>query len=77
MANGVELASAYISLNVDTRDVKTQIKSAFNGVSGKSVGDKLGRELSDSIRSKMSAMPWIRSSLERAAAGAGTATGQR
>jgi tape measure domain-containing protein len=77
VANGVELATAYISLSVETGKVKDQIKGAFNGVSGKAVGQKLGQEMADSIRNRMSNMPWIRSSLQNATNGAGTTAGRR
>ena len=55
MANGVQLATAYISLNVRTDDIKKQVDGALRGVgsSGRAVGSSIGSNLLDGIRSHM------------------------
>ena len=55
MANGVQLATAYISLNVRTDGIKKQVESALNGTSGlgSAQGMKIGRSLSSGIAASM------------------------
>lgn len=52
MANGVQLATAYISLNVRTDDIKKQVSSALNGVGsqGRQVGQSIGSKIAEGIR---------------------------
>lgn len=58
MANGVQLATAYISLNVRTDGIKKQVESALNGTSGlgSAQGMKIGRSLSSGIAAGMGAI---------------------
>lgn len=50
MANGVQLATAYISLNVDTRNVKKQIDAAFKGSHATAAGMSMGHQLSQGLK---------------------------
>lgn len=56
MANGVQLATAYISLNVRTDGIKKQVESALAGAGGqgRSVGSSIGSNLIAGIREHMS-----------------------
>ena len=55
MANGVQLATAYISLNVRTDDIKKQVSSALSGVGGEGrrVGTSIGSNIVAGIRNHM------------------------
>ena len=56
MANGVQLATAYISLNVRTDGIKKQVESALNGVGsqGRQAGSTIGSNIISGIREHMS-----------------------
>ena len=56
MANGVQLATAYISLNVRTDGIKKQVESALNGVGGqgRQAGSTIGSNIITGIREHMS-----------------------
>lgn len=55
MANGVQLATAYISLNVRTDDIKKQVQSALDGAGkvGSSTGSSIARNIATSMRSHL------------------------
>jgi len=55
VANGVQLATAYISLNVRTDDIKKQVNSALSGVGreGRQVGTRIGSNIGQGIRNSM------------------------
>ena len=55
MANGVQLATAYISLNVRTDDIKKQVTSALGAVGGqgREVGTSIGSNITAGIRSHL------------------------
>jgi len=57
VANGVQLATAYISLNVRTDDIKKQVDGALRGVgtSGRAVGNAMGSNMLAGIRQHMAA----------------------
>ena len=56
MANGVQLATAYISLNVRTDNIKKQVEGALrsSGGSARQVGSSIGSNLASGIREHMS-----------------------
>lgn len=56
MANGVQLATAYISLNVRTEGIKRQVESALAGAgsSGRQAGTAIGSNIISGIREHMS-----------------------
>lgn len=53
MASGVQLATAYISLNVRTDGIKKQVESALSGVGGqgRAIGTSIGSNITSGIRS--------------------------
>lgn len=55
MANGVQLATAYISLNVDTRTIRTDIEKAFSSADrqGQAAGNRMGVSLTRGLQSGM------------------------
>lgn len=73
MANGVQLATAYISLNVNTANVKDQVREAFKGTAGagKAAGEKLGSEMSSSIRARLADSSFIKNALQKSTQGTG------
>lgn len=72
MANGVQLATAYISLNVRTDNIKNQVSSALNGTSGlgHSHGVKIGKSLSSGIYSGLGSIAFSGSIFAKLEAGA-------
>lgn len=60
MANGVQLATAYVSLNVNTNDLGKQIRATFKSmqgegqVAGRAVGNNLANSLKGSLGSRVS-----------------------
>lgn len=52
MANGVQLATAYISLNVRTDDIKKQVDAAFrdSARTSRAAGSRMGSNLADGLR---------------------------
>ncbi len=78
MANGVQLATAYISLNVRTDDVKKQVESAFKqaGTAGRTAGNTIGTNMASGIRAKLSDSSFVKNALEKSAKGAGNSSAQ-
>jgi hypothetical protein len=72
VANGVQLATAYISLNVRTDGIKKQVESALNGTSGlgRSHGVKIGQSLSSGIYSGLGSIAFSGSIFAKLEAGA-------
>ncbi len=78
MANGVQRATAYISLNVRTDDVKKQVEAAFKqaGTAGRAAGNTIGTNMASGIRAKLSESNFVKNALEKSAKGAGNTSAQ-
>jgi hypothetical protein len=72
-AKGIELASAYISLNVSTENVGKQVKTAFEDAAkyAKSSGTKMGSDMGSAIRDQLANSGVVRKALGDTTKGAG------
>ena len=77
---GVELATAYVSLNVRADAVPKQVRSAMESASkgvGRSAGDRLGTDMGAALQAKLASRPWVQKAMERANRGAGASSSRK